>query len=91
MRGVVIVDEASGDQLLAFGECGIAWKEPWRARFRLVILNSTSFEVEKVVLYRELDAEGVLGGWKMCDFGPTFRSSFGGSVLSKEKEPGMTG
>ena len=37
-----------------------------------------------------MDADGVLGGRKKCDVAPTLMSSFGGRVVSKVKESGMT-
>ena len=46
---------------------------------------------EAAVLWRQLDAEGVLGGWNICDFAPTLISSFGGIVVSWENESGIIG
>ena len=38
-----------------------------------------------------MDAEGVRGGWKMCEEEPASVSSFGGRMWSSAKELGMVG
>ena len=73
---------------------GVAWSdeyvcESWRDLFRLVSKLTCEVESEGVVLWSELDAEDVFGGWKKCDLAPALMSSLGGRMVSKEKEPGI--
>ena len=64
-------------------------RESWRDRLRLLLPWKFGAENSSVDRWRELDAEGVLGGWKKCDLAPTLMSSLEGRATSKLKEPGI--